>query len=173
MSQASQRITTDLTLGAVAGTLATFALSGVSQLLYANEWRTVRWRENWARGGKQATRVAAERLTQAAGLRPSEGQLAATEGAIHFGIGAGSGAAYGAIRPHVPAPAVARGIGFGVALWAIADEGLNPALGLTPGPTAFPWQAHARGLASHVAFGLATEALLTIADRLRGHQTGS
>ena len=30
------------------------------------------------------------------------------------------------------------------------DEGLNPALGLTPGPDRFPWQAHARGLAGHM-----------------------
>ena len=70
MSQASQRIAADLTWGAVAGTLATFALSGVSSALYNRERETARWREHWARGGKQATRVAAERLARAAGWPP-------------------------------------------------------------------------------------------------------
>ena len=42
--------------------------------------------------------------------------------------------------------------------------GFFESLGLTPGPRAFPWQAHARGLAGHLVLGLATEGVLQAAD---------
>jgi len=44
------------------------------------------------------------------------------------------------------------------------DEIGNVALGLTPGPRAFPWQAHARGLAGHLVLGLAAEGVMQAAD---------
>jgi hypothetical protein len=47
----------------------------------------------------------------------------------------------------------------------MVDELLNPVLGLTPGPLAFPWQTHARGLGGHLAFGLTTELVLEGLDR--------
>jgi hypothetical protein len=40
------------------------------------------------------------------------------------------------------------------------DETLTPALGLTPGPDAFPWQTHARGLAGHLVFGTVANGVL-------------
>lgn len=172
MSTEPGRVAADLSWGAVAGTLATLALSATSNALYAREAKLAKAREEWARGGKTANRVAVARLARAAGADLSRAQAEAAEGAIHFGIGAGSGAVYGAVRSRVPGPAVAKGLGFGAALWLVADEGLNPALGLTPGPAAFPWQAHARGLASHLAFGLVTEGLLSLADRLRRRPLG-
>jgi len=167
MSQEPQSVTADLTFGAIAGTVATLALSGMSQLLYANESRPNRFREQWARRGQSATEVAAKKLAGAVGASPSKTQIKATEGAIHFGVGAGAGATYGAIRRHVPAPAITKGLGFGATLWLMADEGLNPALGLTPGPADFPWQTHARGLVSHLVFGLVTEGVLSLADYYR------
>ncbi len=60
----------------------------------------------------------------------------------------------------------AGGLVFGLAFWLLIDEGANVALGLTPGPAEFPWQAHARGLAGHLVFGVATEAALALADRV-------
>ena len=56
------------------------------------------------------------------------------------------------------------GLGFGTAFWALLDEGLVPALGLTPGPLAFPWQTHARGLAGHLTFGTVTDGTLRVLD---------
>ena len=43
---------------------------------------------------------------------------------------------------------------------------MNPVLGLTPGPMAFPWQAHARGLAGHLAYGVTSNAVLDAVDRV-------
>ncbi len=39
--------------------------------------------------------------------------------------------------------------------------------GLASGPTAYPWQAHARGLVAHLVLGATTDAVLGAADRIR------
>jgi hypothetical protein len=41
----------------------------------------------------------------------------------------------------------------------IVDEGLTPALGFSAPNRAYPLAAHARGVASHLAFGLALAAV--------------
>ena len=48
----------------------------------------------------------------------------------------------------------------------IVDEILNTALGLTPSPRAFPWQAHASGLGGNLAYGMTTEPMLEGLDRV-------
>jgi hypothetical protein len=40
----------------------------------------------------------------------------------------------------------------------------NALLRLTPGPAAFPWQTHARGLAGHLAFGVVADTPLDVAE---------
>jgi hypothetical protein len=50
--------------------------------------------------------------------------------------------------------------------WAAIDEGLVPALGLTKGAGAFPWQTHARGLAGHLTFGTVTDGTLRVLDAI-------
>ena len=167
MSQPSSSLAANSLWGAVAGFTATFALSAVSSAIYAQESKTNWLREEWARKGKSANRIAVDRLSGAAGVSLSKSQTAAAEGALHFGIGAGAGATYGAIRPHIPVNPIVKGLGFGTTLWLVADEGINPALGLAAGPASYPWQTHARGLAAHLTFGLATEAILSLADLYR------
>ena len=95
-------------------------------------------------------------------------QVANVGMAFHYGLGTTSGAFYGVVRRHIPAPMPLRGLAFGAALRLVADEGLNPALGLTRGPSAFPWQTHARGLVAHLVFGLVAEGVLAAADRVSG-----
>src|SRR4051812_3475744 len=53
-------------------------------------------------------------------------------GAIaHYAMGATSGAIYGAFAEIVPLTTMAEGLPFGAAVWAIADEAVVPALGLS------------------------------------------
>lgn len=49
-----------------------------------------------------------------------------------------------------------RGAGLvaGFGLYAVVDEGLNPLLGFTPAPRAFPPVTHLRGLVGHLVLGL-------------------
>ena len=152
---------TDLTLGALAGGIATAAMGQVSSALYAREGTTTRWRENWARGGDNTHVIAARKAAGLFGARLSGPEAAQVGDAIHYALGSGSGAAYAAARPHIPLPAPARGLALGALLWLVADEIATPAAGLTPWARAFPWQTHARGLAAHLTYGLVTEGVLS------------
>jgi uncharacterized membrane protein YagU involved in acid resistance len=67
---------------------------------------------------------------------------------------------YGALRSRFESASLARGLAFGTTFWLLMDEGAVYALGLTPGPRAFPWQTHARGLAGHLTFGAVADATL-------------
>jgi len=79
-------------------------------------------------------------------------------GAIaHYAMGATSGAIYGAVAEIVPLTTMAEGVPFGAAVWAIADEAIVPALGLSKSASKYPLSTHAYSFASHLVFGLTTE----------------
>ena len=155
---------TDLALGALAGAAATWTMGKATTYLYEHESPPARRREDAARGGKTAYAVAAEKAAGLAGQELSEEQRDRIGSGIHWALGIGAGALYGLLRPRV-ARGWASGALFGAAFWLLADEVANVALGLTPGPRSFPWQAHARGLAGHLVLGLTAEAVLQTADR--------
>jgi uncharacterized membrane protein YagU involved in acid resistance len=46
-------------------------------------------------------------------------------------------------------------------MFLIEDEVINPLIGAAAPPQDYPWQAHARGLVSHLVLGVAIEALLS------------
>jgi len=159
-------LTRDLVKGALAGIAATWVMGQVTTYLYENESKQAREAEDEARGGRTAYGVAADKAASAVGQDLSDDQRKQAGSAIHWALGAGAGAVYGAMRHRVPAADAANGLFFGTAFWAVIDEGANAALGLTPGPTAFPWQAHARGLAGHLVFGVAADTSLRLLDRV-------
>ena len=165
MSRNGRTIAGDLARGAIAGAVATWVMNRVTTYMYEHEDREVRRREDEARGNKDAYMTAAEK---AAGLLGKElnGKGAVVGNAIHWTLGVGVGALYGALRNRVPGLDSGQGTAFGTAFWLLVDEAANPAMGLTPGPTAFPWQAHARGLAGHVAYGVAAETALDLTDQI-------
>jgi putative membrane protein len=73
----------------------------------------------------------------------------------HYAMGVASGALYGAV-----AEATAGfGLTFGAAVWAVADEGIVPAIGLSKSATEYPLSIHAYAFASHLVYGLTTEAV--------------
>lgn len=100
------------------------------------------------------------------GVSLTETELAAYGSGIHWLLGIGAGAAYGVLRGRVKRFGFAHGLGFGSAFWLLIDETLNPLLGLTPGPAAFPWQAHGRGLAGHLVFGAVADTTLDLLDHV-------
>ncbi len=158
----------DLALGAAAGLAGTWAMNQVTNYLYAHEDEAARQREDAARGGETAFGIAAEKAAEAAGTGPLPEERRKKVGqAIHWALGAGGGALYGALRGRVPVVDAGQGLAFGTAFWGVVDEGAVSALGLTPPPTAFPWQTHARGLAGHLAYAVVMDTILDAADRLR------
>jgi hypothetical protein len=157
-------ITRDLMKGAVAGAVATWVMGRVTSAMYDREDRRARRREDAARQGKTAYGVAAEKAARAVGSRLGDDQREKVGSAIHWALGIGAGAVYAVLRRRFNAVGRTAGFGFGTAFWAAIDEGLVPALGLTKGPAAFPWQTHARGLAGHLSFGAVTDGTLRLLD---------
>jgi hypothetical protein len=162
----------DLALGALAGAAATWIMGKVTTALYEHEDPAARRREDSARGGKSAYETAAEKLAGVAGKELSEEQRKQLGSAIHWSVGVGSGAVYGLLHRRLAGQGFGRNLAagalFGTAVWLLFDEIGNTALGLTPGPSAFPWQAHARGLAGHLVLGLATGGVLHAAQAAAG-----
>lgn len=79
--------------------------------------------------------------------------------ASHYTMGITSGIIYGMTAEKMPLATIGFGAGFGAAVWAIADEAVVPALGLSKPPTEYGWKTHAYALASHVVYGVTTESV--------------
>jgi hypothetical protein len=160
-----RNLVVDLALGALAGAAATWVMGLATTFLYEREDKQAREREDNAREGRTAYGAAAQKAAGAVGRRLDEETREQYGSALHYGLGAGMGAAYAGLRHHLPAANAGAGTLFGTAVWLLMDEAVTPLLGLTPGPAAFPWQTHARGLAGHLVYGVATEGMLAAADR--------
>jgi hypothetical protein len=159
-------IGTDLLKGAIAGAVATLVMGKVTGYMYEREDRRVRKAEDEARGGGTAYGAAAEKTAGLAGRTLTREEREQAGSAIHWGLGIGAGAFYAVVRRRLLFLGSTAGTAFGTAFWAVMDEGVVPALGLTPGPMAFPWQTHARGLVGHLTFGTVTDGTLRVLDRV-------
>ncbi|HVL47524.1 MAG TPA: DUF1440 domain-containing protein [Candidatus Thermoplasmatota archaeon] len=151
----------------LAGFAATAVLVAVRNTFWAVEPAEVRERERRLREGFEATslQVPVREASRALGvpLRPRVEAQVATGLAWLLGVLGVVG--YAALRRRAPVVAAAGGALFGLAVWLVEDEGIIPALGWAKPPGAYPWQAHARGLAAHVAYGVAAERALAALDR--------
>ena len=156
----------DLVKGAVAGAVAVWAMDRLGWALWNREDAGALAREREARvEGMDPAHVFANRVADALGrpLHPRQPHPAGV--AVHYAIGIGPAMAYAALRRRWPALGVGAGLAYGLGLFLAVDEGVVPALGLAAGPAAYPWQAHARGLVTHLALGVVTHATLGALDR--------
>ncbi len=113
-------------------------------------------------GGDDERDDATERIASAIsqcmlhrGLSLREKQASGT--ASHYAFGLIGGAVYGLTAELIPNVTAAAGLPFGAFIWAFADEGIVPALGLSKSAEDYPLAIHAHGLASHLIFGLTAE----------------
>jgi hypothetical protein len=107
---------------------------------------------------ESATALLAKRMSQAIlgrDLTPDELRIA--EPLVHYGFGTISGGVYGFMTEFAPMTKKAAGSLFATALWLVADEIAVPKLRLSKPATAYPPEAHAKALASHLVYGFATE----------------
>ncbi|RYZ50589.1 MAG: DUF1440 domain-containing protein [Proteobacteria bacterium] len=87
----------------------------------------------------------------------------------HFGFGAVTGGIYGLIAGDPTKHSVAKGIGFGMAVWATSYVGVLPALDIMREPEDEPDHKIASEVVSHVVWGAAL-GLLTKALKSRKPQ---
>jgi hypothetical protein len=153
-------------MGAAAGAIGVWALDRLDWFLWRRMPEEDRERTRAARPDGAppaenlvtgASRAAGKELTGDAHHRASM--------ATHYAIGIGPAIGYALLRDKLPGAGLARGAGYGAALWALQDEGLNTVAGLGGKPGDYPWQDHARGLAAHMLYGVATEAALNGLER--------
>jgi uncharacterized membrane protein YagU involved in acid resistance len=73
--------------------------------------------------------------------------------AAHFGYGAAMGGIFALLAPRTPGPPVAKGIGWGLIVWATSYLGLLPATGLHEPATQHPRERNILMILAHVIWG--------------------
>ena len=79
------------------------------------------------------------------------------EEAIHWGFGALTGAAYGALAEYYPSATVKEGAGFGMALNSLTHGTALPAMGLAAEPEDQTVREKTSEMATHLVYGMVTE----------------
>jgi putative membrane protein len=85
---------------------------------------------------------------------------------IHWGFGALTGAAYGALAEFYPAATAKDGAGFGMALASLTHEGALPAMELSAPPEEQTTRERTSEMASHAVFGVVTETVRRVVRKL-------
>jgi putative membrane protein len=87
---------------------------------------------------------------------------------IHWGFGALTGAAYGALAEYYPEATAKDGAGFGMALSSLTHGTMLPAMGLSAEPEAQTARERSSEMASHVVYGVVTETVRRVVRRMLG-----
>jgi hypothetical protein len=147
--------------GAIAGGIATWIMDRVDWFMFNHEDQEARRLTEAVRpGGMDPAHVTTNKIAESMGKELSPKQPHPAGIAMHYALGIGPGALYGALRERYPAMAAGRGSLFGFGVFLLNDEVLNTVSGSGADPRAYPYQAHMRGLISHLVYGVATEAVL-------------
>lgn len=155
----------DIFKGTIAGAAGWWAMDHVLRFLYNHEDPSVRGAEDAARGGVPALEVLAEKIATRAGISLSTVQREKAGTVLQWVEGIGTGIVFGVLRGRAPTVGAGRGLAFGAGVSLLVDEGMVPLLDLSPGPTAFPWQTHARGFLGHLVYGLVADVVLDVLNR--------
>jgi hypothetical protein len=156
----------DMVLGAIAGAAGVWVMDRIDWFNYRHEDPEARRQTQQVRpGGEDPAHVIAQRAQGMTGAELSPSQHHAAGTAIHYAIGIGPAAIYGAMKGRVPGVGADRGLLYGLGLFLIQDELANAAAGFSADPRRYPWQAHARGLVAHLVYGVVTD---TVWNTLKG-----
>ncbi len=154
-------VVADVVIGAAAGAIAVWVMDRMDWFAYNHESEEARQRTIAARpNGMDPAHLVADKMTVGEITQPHPAGIA-----VHYSLGIAPGALYGALHQTVPGLSVGRGSLFGLGLFLMQDEGLNAVTGLSGKPQQYPWQAHARGLAAHMLYGVVMDSIVRLAKR--------
>jgi putative membrane protein len=88
--------------------------------------------------------------------------------AIHWGFGALTGAAYGALVEYYPAATAKDGATFGIALSSLTHGTVLPAMGLGAKPEEQTARERTSEMATHVVYGVVTETVRRVVRKMLG-----
>lgn len=155
MKNKEKNIVKGIIAGAVAGLVATFVMTKyqeISQNILGDD-------DNKSEDkGDPTTVKAANLITEnlfGHKLKKSEKEFAGQT--MHYLMGGVSGAIMGATAEYSNIAKAGGGLLSGTAIWAVADDVIVPALGLSKSPTQYSFATHAQALTSHWVFGTVSE----------------
>jgi len=162
-------------MGAMAGAAAVWAMDRVDWFMWDHEDPRARAQTTRVRpGGEPPSHTLVSKIENSTGWHPTARQHDIAGNITHYSIGIAPAAGYALVRDKLPGQGVPRGMLFGLSLFLVQDETLNSLSGLGAKPSAYPWQAHARGLIAHVVYGVATELILNaLGHAAKSVRTGS
>jgi putative membrane protein len=143
LTSAQRSLAKGLLAGLVAGVAATAAKS-IAEKMYPPR----------IHGEPEPPELLAEKL---AGHRLSRANKYVASETIHWGFGALTGAAYGALAEFYPAATAESGASFGLALMTLTHETALPAMGLSAAPEDQSEREHSSEAATHVLYGVVVE----------------
>ena len=85
---------------------------------------------------------------------------------LHWGFGALTGAAYGALAEFYPAATAREGASFGLTVMALTHESALPALGLSASAENQSAREHTSEMVTHVLYGVTTEVVRSLIRKL-------
>jgi hypothetical protein len=107
-----------------------------------------------------------KRVADAVGIELADSAVAPTNNVVHWMTGMGWGKVAGLAAAILPVPAVAVGVGTGVAAWG-SSYALLGAAGIYKPITEYDATTLWKDLSAHLVFGATLGAVLTVANRLR------
>jgi uncharacterized membrane protein YagU involved in acid resistance len=108
-----------------------------------------------------------------AGTQPSDDTKQWLGSAAHYGFSAALGVMYALAIERAPMLRAGFGTLYGTLVWAIADEAVMPALGLSRGPREQPLGVHAYALSGHWVFGATLECVRRLGESFWNTRSGS
>ncbi len=118
-----------------------------------------------AHGESEPPTLLAERVVGHELTAPQKEVAAET---IHWGFGALTGAAYGALAEYYPTATAKDGAGFGMALSSLTHGTMLPAMGFSAEPEEQTARERKSEMASHVVYGVVTETVRRVVRRMLG-----
>lgn len=161
------RVMRDGVLAAIAGFIASLVMDVATTAFQASQSAADRARERAVSPGL-AYEVAAVKAGGAIGIDLSDRARRIAGSAFHFALGIGWAPLYPLLRRWLRLSAIAAGLGTGLSLFVIVDEGLNPVIGSSAPPRAYPLSTHMRGFVGHLVYGAVLALAVELAWRLIG-----
>lgn len=144
----------DTLIGLAAGLIATRVTGTVQGILWRLMPEDAKREEAQASLPLDPSQTAARRLARLAGVELTGKALEQGGWLVHYATGLGWTPVYMLLRRWGGMHPAGAAIVCGGAMALVLDEGLVPALKLSRGPRVYPWQTHARGFVTHIAFGV-------------------
>lgn len=153
---------------AAAGAVAVWVMDRFDWFVFEHEDPQARRQTESVRpGGMDPAHALAAKAAAAAGipLKPAPPHQHPAGLAVHYAVPMALAILYDGLKPRLPLRASARGALYGAGTFLILDEIVNPLLGLAARPDRYPWQRHARELATHMTYGVAMDTVMGLFER--------